>query len=153
MAAVSSAHPDITLAPVSPGNWRDCVSLGVTEAQGDFVSPVSRYLAMCAYGDTPWQPLAVESGGHTVGFVMHGIDTSENSFWIGGLVVDAAQQRRGIGRAIVEALVERARAAGHPSVALSYLPSNDAARRLYAALGFVETGEREDDEVVARLQL
>ena len=152
MAAMPSARVGITLVPVSPDNWRDCVSLEVTEAQRDFVSPVSRYLAMCAYGDTPWRPLVVESVGRTVGFVMHGIDSSDNSFWIGGLVVGAAQQRQGIGRGIVEALIERARAAGHPSVALSYLPSNEAGRRLYGALGFVETGEREDEEVVARLQ-
>ena len=37
-----------------------------------------------------------------------------------------------------------------PSFALSYQPENTAARALYASLGFVETGEQEDDEVVAR---
>ena len=35
-------------------------------------------------------------------------------------------------------------------MALSYSPENTAARELYASLGFVETGEQEDDEVVAR---
>ena len=35
--------------------------------------------------------------------------------------------------------------------ALTYRPDNIVARRLYASLGFVETGEHQDDEVVARL--
>jgi diamine N-acetyltransferase len=41
---------------------------------------------------------------------------------------------------------------GCTGVALSYAPDNVAARRLYATLGFRETGEIEDDgaEVVAR---
>jgi len=149
---VSSPKIAVNLVPVTPANWRDCVALDVTEDQQTFVAPVSRYLTMCAYGDTPWQPLGVASDGRIVGFVMHGVDTSDNSFWIGGLVVDAAEQDRGIGGAVVDALVQRARAEGHPSVALSYLPSNAAASRLYASRGFVETGEREDEEVVARLR-
>lgn len=149
---MSSPRIEVSLVPVTAANWRDCVSLDVSEDQRAFVAPISRYLTMCAYGDTPWQPLGVESDGRMVGFVMHGVDTSDNSFWIGGLVVDAAEQGRGIGGAIVDALVQRARAEGHPSVALSYLPSNAVASRLYAVRGFVETGEREDEEVVARLR-
>ncbi len=48
------------------------------------------------------------------------------------------------------AIERRTLQGGHRRFALSYQPSNHAARRTYAALGFVETGEREDDEVVAR---
>jgi diamine N-acetyltransferase len=40
---------------------------------------------------------------------------------------------------------------GCSSCALSYSPGNSVARDLYLALGFVETGEMEDDEPVARL--
>ena len=57
-----------------------------------------------------------------------------------------------MGRAIVAALVERLRDEhGCRSAALSYPAENGVARRLYASIGFVETGEREDDEIVARL--
>jgi diamine N-acetyltransferase len=40
---------------------------------------------------------------------------------------------------------------GHRQFALSYLPRNTHARQLYLSLGFVETGETEGDEIVARL--
>ena len=143
----------VTLSEVGAGNWRDCAALDVTEDQQAFVAPVTRYLAMCAYGDTPWRPLAVEAGGRVVGFAIWAVDPDDRSYWIGGLVVDAAEQRKGYGRAVVEGLLDRARVGGHPSAALSYQPGNTAARALFAGLGFAETGETDDDEVVARLAL
>lgn len=76
-------------------------------------------------------------------------DSDDDSVWIGGLVIDQRHQRRGYGRAVVEILLELARTGGHSSAALSYQPHNPA-RALYAALGFVETGETEGEEVVAR---
>ena len=83
---------------------------------------------------------------------MHGVDPDDDSAWIGGLVIDRAHQRRGIGRAVVDLLVARAAAEGRAS-ALSYEPANTVAKALYERAGFVETGEREGDEVVARRPL
>ncbi len=142
----------VVLNPVGPGNWRALAALEVAEEQRAFVAPVTRYLSMCAYGDGPWQPREVAVDGRTVGFVMHAVD-DDQSYWIGGLLVDTAEQGKGYGRAAVRRLIDDARAGGHPSVALSYLPANTAARTLYRSLGFEETGEREDEEVVARLRL
>jgi diamine N-acetyltransferase len=140
---------EITLVPVDAGNWRDCAALSVRPEQEQFVSAVTYYLCLCNYGAL-WQPLAVQRGAETAGFVMWGVD-DDGSRWIGGLVVDAAQQRGGVGRSIVRALQERFAAEPDcPNVALSYSPGNTVARALYASLGFVETGEMEDDEIVAR---
>jgi diamine N-acetyltransferase len=139
----------ITLEPVTADNWRACAALTVRPEQQEFVNAVTYYLCMCHYGDV-WHPLAVVSEGEVVGFCIWGID-DDRSRWIGGVVVDAARQRTGIGRALVTALVERLAAEPDcPNVALSYVPENKAARALYASLGFVETGEMEDDEIVAR---
>ena len=38
-------------------------------------------------------------------------------------------------------------------VSISYEPENEGARKLYASLGFAETGEIVDDETVAVLKL
>lgn len=150
---MSDVGASVVLRSVGADNWRGCAGLEVTPDQTAFVAPVTRYLAMCAYGGTPWHPLAVEAGGRTVGFVMWAVDPTDNSWWIGGLVVDASEQRKGYGEAVVRELIGRARERRHPTVALSYQPDNGVARTLYARLGFVETGETEDDEVVARLRL
>jgi diamine N-acetyltransferase len=143
----------VTLEDVGPGNWREAIALEVTERQRGYVASIEHYLALCAYSGLPWNPMLVRSSERAVGFVMWGIDDADGSFWIGGLVIDAKEQRTGFGRAVVEQLVARAREEGRPSVALSYHPDNDVARRLYAGLGFKELGEMEGNEIVARLPL
>ena len=37
-------------------------------------------------------------------------------------------------------------------LALSYAPDNSVARHLYSDLGFIETGELAEDDIVARLR-
>jgi diamine N-acetyltransferase len=139
----------ISLEPVTKDNWRGCAALSVRPDQRDFVNDVAHYLCLCAYGGL-WQPLAVVLDGEVVGFCMWAVD-DDRSRWIGGVVVDAARQGAGIGRAMVTALREQLAAEPDcPNVALSYAPENAAARALYASLGFVETGELDDDEIVAR---
>jgi diamine N-acetyltransferase len=141
--------PDIQLVDVDAANWRGVAAVTPRPEQERFVAATTYYLCLCHYGDV-WRPLAVVEGQDVVGYVQWGID-DDGSHWIGGLVVDALHQGRGVGRRIVELLIERlAEAAGAAGLALSYDPANAPARRLYASLGFVETGEREDDEVVAR---
>lgn len=141
------------LDDVRADNWRACTELEVEEPQQRFVAPVANYLVQCAYGDLPWRPLAVRVGEEVVGFVMWGVDPADKSFWIGGLVIDRRHQRRGYGRAVVAELLERAAADGHREAALSYELENTTARSLYASMGFVETGEFEGDETVARKRL
>lgn len=139
----------IDLEPVTRDNWRAVEALSVHPGQRDFVSDTAHYLLLCHYGEL-WHPLAVTAGGQVVGFCMWAVD-DDGSRWIGGVVVDAERQRQGIGRALVVALRERLAAEpGTPNVALSYNPENKGARALYQSLGFVETGETEDDEIVAR---
>jgi diamine N-acetyltransferase len=104
-------------------------------------------------GESPWQPLAVRVREEVVGFVMWAIDPEDESFWIGGLIIDRRHQRRGYGRAVVAQLLERAASDGHREAALSYDPENTLAQSLYASMGFVETGELADNEAVARRQL
>ena len=140
--------PEVELVAVTAANWRDCAALAVHPSQERFVEDVSWYLCLCNYGES-WSPLAAVHGGEVVGFVMWTVD--DGSGWIGGLVVDARWQRRGIGHAIVRRLRERL--IGEPGVggvALSYAADNTAARHLGRTLGFHETGETQGTELVAR---
>jgi diamine N-acetyltransferase len=151
--ADSDVRRPVTVTPVTADNWRDVADLGVTSEQEAFVAPVTRYLALCAYDNGPWQPWAISTRDAVVGFVMSAVDPDDHCYWIGGLVVDGKHQHRGLGRAAMTVLIDRAREAHRPCVALSYAPDNQAARRLYASLGFTETDQRLDEEIVARLLL
>ena len=141
----------VEIRSITSDNFRDVLDLGVTEEQSAWVAPTARYLALCAYGGT-WHPLGIYADGTPVGFAMWAFDPTEGSHWIGGFLVDRAYQRRGYGRAAMLAIMDHLRRSeGATSLALSYRPDNAVARRLYATIGFVETGEHAEDEVVARL--
>ena len=141
----------VTLHAVTSDNWRDVAALQVTESQQAFVAEPSYYLALCCYGDD-WRPLAISTDGRVIGFMMWAVDETDGSCWLGGILIDQAYQRQGYGRqAVRAAIVTLSEADGYEDFALSYHPSNAAARHLYETLGFEETGEWEGDEIVARL--
>jgi diamine N-acetyltransferase len=145
-----AAANDVELVDVDAQNWRAVVAVDVTPAQAAFVMPVANYLCLCQYGGV-WHPRAVLRDGVVVGHVMWAYDQDEGATWLGGLVVDESHQRRGIGRATVEAFIDEFTADdGSVHVGLSYDPSNVVARSLYRDIGFEETGEIAEGEIVAR---
>ncbi|WP_377645360.1 GNAT family N-acetyltransferase [Oryzobacter terrae] len=132
---------------------RDAVAaLTVTVEQSRFVASPTHYLTLCA-AEGVWHPLAVYEHDAVVGFLMWAVDEDDASCWLGGVIIDARHQGRGLGRAaviaVLDVLTDHATSAGF---ALSYEPDNHSAAGLYRALGFVETGEQVDGEVVARLR-
>lgn len=152
VAAVDKPGPTVVLRPVDAGSWRDVARLTIAPGQERFVAAPTYYLAFCAYEEV-WKPLSVidAATGSVVGFLMWGIDDADGSCWLGGVLVDAAHQGRGVGRAaIVEALRVLRPRTDSAGFALSYHPDNTVAKNLYASVGFVETGEHDEDEVVAR---
>ena len=68
------------------------------------------------------------------------LPSSNHVKMINGLAVDPEHMGVGVGRALVEAAVERARALGARKVSLRVLDHNDTARRLYERCGFVVEG-------------
>lgn len=140
----------ITVRPVNAENWRDVAGLSVTAQQAQFVAEPSYYLALCCYDI--WNPLAIYLGETVIGFMMWGMD-DDASCWLGGIIIDKQQQRKGYGRKAIEAAIKTlGEQTGASEFALSYLAENVHAKRLYKAIGFNESGEMEDDEVVARLR-
>jgi diamine N-acetyltransferase len=135
----------INLLDVDGDNWRDVANVKVHPDQEKFVAAATYYLCLAHYGDD-WHPLAIEADGEIVGHVMWAVDPEDDSTWLGGLMIDAAHQGQGLGRATVTAFIDRFGS----NLGLSYSPDNERARRVYREMGFVETGEMEDDEIVAR---
>jgi diamine N-acetyltransferase len=69
-------------------------------------------------------------------------------------MVDEKYQGMGFGRSGMRKIIEVFRADERvKGVGISYKPKNEVARRLYASLGFFETGETVGEEVLAMLNL
>jgi len=64
--------------------------------------------------------------------------------------VDPVWRGRGVGRALMEAAIEQAKASGAKGVALDIVWGNDPARRLYERLGFAPVAEKRS-RLLARL--
>ena len=149
---VKSEGNRVTLRPVDRDNWREVAKLEVDESQRDFVAEPLYYLALCNYGKL-WQPLAIYLGEKVIGFLMWAVDSEDGSCWLGGILIDRKDQRQGYGRKAIQAAINLlSDEHGYQHFALSYSPEN-AAKHLYHELGFIETDEWEDDEIVARLSL
>jgi ribosomal-protein-alanine N-acetyltransferase len=80
--------------------------------------------------------------------------------WVQNIAVARSAQRHGVGRALMDALLGRARAAGVSSVLLEVAVDNGPAQKLYAAYGFDGVGIRKGyyqpsntDALVMRLDL
>lgn len=157
----------IELVEPYPIGLRHVIALGVHKSQERFVSPIAASLAQVAVPPPedgfendpdgplvePW-PRIIHADGEPVGFVMmskpseHG---PEPYLW--RLLIDRMHQRRGVGRRAVELVIEQARSWGAPSLLVTWVPGVGSPEALYTSLGFVPTGEMEEDEVVARLTL
>lgn len=141
----------VTLRPVNDDNWRAVADVAPRDDQRRWVPALAaRYLVLSARSKV-WTSLAVVADETVVGHIMWGVDV-DGSRWIGGMMVDAAEQDRGVGRAAVRTLADwLASQDGGSVVRLSYHPDNTAAAALYTSIGFVPTGAMEDDEIVAEL--
>jgi GNAT superfamily N-acetyltransferase len=87
---------------------------------------------------------AVDPAGSLVGTVT-GIDDPHEplSREVVAMWVEPEWRGQGVGGALLDAVVEWARAEGVASIALWVADGNDEARRLYERRGFAETGQRD----------
>lgn len=145
---------DIRLRAVDAGNWRQVITLEVNEDQQGFVASNLYSLAEAAYEPNLF-PLAIYDETRLVGFAMIGFSVQgDYKLWyIMRFMIDRFMQRKGYGRAGMQAVLRRLRNRhSADGVLISYVPENTAAAALYASLGFVEEGLTWDDETLAVLR-
>ena len=145
----------IALRPITTENWRECVKLKVNDDQRYFVAPNMFSLAESAFQpDYKLVPLGIYDGKTMVGFLMFGQPKYEGKdvWFIFRLMVDAAHQKKGIGRAAMVAVIKDISAKPDcDNIYVSYDPENTVAAKLYESLGFLTEGEIIEEEVLVRL--
>ena len=146
--------------------WR-IIELEVEEAQKSFVatntqSMIEAYTTLASGGVA--LPFGIYDDETPVGFVMigYGGDSADepeyarNAYSIWRLMIDRRYQRRGYGRQAMKLALDyiRTQPAGYADRCyLSYEPENVNAKALYNSFGFIETGDMDDDELVAVMKL
>lgn len=159
----------VRLEKINGKNVWDAMRLSVKEGQREFVagndvSIIEAYTAITANGYA--YPFGIYDDEKLVGFLMIGFD--KDDFWddapdiangnynLWRLMIDQKYQHRGFGRRAVELALEFVRTfpCGKADYCwLSYEPENEVAKELYASFGFVETGEKDGEELIAVLKL
>jgi diamine N-acetyltransferase len=149
------------IRPVTKDNWKELIRLKVREEQTHFVASNLYSIAEAQFGDDyegHWDlhPFGIYDDNIPVGFLMYALNFEhpKQQAFISRLMVDEKQQGKGYGRFGMEKMLEIFRTEERIKVVgISYEPENETARKLYASLGFEETGERVGEEVLAVLQL
>ena len=153
----------LSILPVTKDNWRALVRLKVREDQTHFVASNVFSIAEAQFGQdeadgSHWEmfPFGIYDDETPVGFLMYGqnYQYADYQTFIIRLMVDENHQGKGYGKFGMEKLLEMFRQDQHLlNVGISYEPENEGARKLYASLGFVETGKLLEDEVEAVCKL
>jgi RimJ/RimL family protein N-acetyltransferase len=130
LADAVSAEPEGWLISVA-GEWRSA---------GDerrYLKALRRYPHAAVF-------VAEDDAGTVVGRLSVGRDPHPASTHVAdvGLMVAVGARRQGVGRALLQAAVEWARAAGVRKLELHVFPWNEAAIKLYESFGFEREGYR-----------
>jgi diamine N-acetyltransferase len=152
---------EVELREVTDANRDAVLGLHAGAAEGRFVSSVADSIEEAAESPegNPWYRAAYLDG-QPVGFVMVSRNVTPRPpeiigpWFLWKLLVDEGHQGRGIGRAIVEEVVERIRAEGATELLTSHVVGNGGPGGFYERLGFVPTGDLDPEgEIILRLDL
>ncbi|MBN9740720.1 MULTISPECIES: GNAT family N-acetyltransferase [Amycolatopsis] len=145
------------LVEVTVDNVEDACDLKVAKHQRDYVAPVACSLAEAYVQHEIAWPRLIYAGKKLVGFVMAAFDpdnpTDYYRHYLWRLNIAAKHQKKGYGRFAVEAVLAEARRRDAEFVTVSWMPGKHSPGPFYQQLGFRPTGEMDDDEIVARIQL
>lgn len=142
------------------GRAREFLLLEVSDNQRNNVATMAESYADALFppqdgyeNSTTWIR-GVTRGGVPAGFIMcSDSPDGEKDPWIWRLLVDREHQGRGVGTFAVEHAISRYRSLGCKQVITAWYPGPTDASGFYKKLGFLETGEILDGEIVAALKL
>lgn len=148
-----SSTQHVELREITKETLRQVLRLEVTEDQSQFVSPIAVSIAQ-AHFEPKAGFRAIYAGDEPVGFIMLYDDADKPEYYLWRLLIGAEHQAKGYGTSAVEQLMEYVRSRpGATELVTSWVPNPGGPEPFYFAMGFSPTGEIDQGEVVARLEL
>ena len=147
----------VTFRDITRDNFEQVIGLELKDEQQGFVRS-NLYSIAQAKAIPVLTPKAVyNENGELVGFVLYRGERdpeSDPDGWLVRIMVDREYQGRGYGRQTMEEIIRLVRdEMGCRSLGLSVEPENHLARKLYEGLGFGETGEAIQGQLIMKLDL
>lgn len=147
---------NVTLVEIVRSNFDDVIRLELDEDQEKHLP--SNIFSIAESTLSPlFNPRAICLDDKVVGFLMYQFgergDFDEDECTIWRFMVDRAHQGNRIGTTAMGLLLTEIKAHGLCTlIDIYYDPKNLAARKLYRNFGFIETGIRDDGDVIAEIR-
>jgi diamine N-acetyltransferase len=151
MTAARSSDKSVRLVPIDDQNHAAVLALQVKHDQIQLVAPNSKSLRQASQ-DQSLVPFAFLEGDQVVGFAMYQ-RRRDGSAYIWRVMIGEAHQGKGLGRRLMELLLEELKREGFREMMISHRPQNRVAARLFESFGFFEEDFEADGEVIRRLHL
>lgn len=153
----------IKLLKVDAHNVWDIIKLEVDDKQKDYVatnneSIIEAYTLQKGKAFT----FGIYDDDLLIGFVMLGYDVDDepiyvrNCYSLWRFMIDKKYQNKGYGKKALEVVLDYIKTypCGYSEYCyLSYVEDNIVAKRLYTSFGFKETGDKDEDEIIAIYKL
>jgi diamine N-acetyltransferase len=143
----------VSLRELDKTNYRDILKLSVNANQKGFVATNAISIAQAYFHKKAWFR-GVYAGEEAVGFAMLEIDTKKPEYYLWRFMIDERFQNKGYGYQAMKLLIEQVKNLPQANeFLLSYVPGEGNPKEFYEKLGFEETGEIEDGELIMSLKL
>jgi len=151
---VPGREATVTLREVTAETVRPICRLLVAEHQKHVVAPNSVSIAEAYFHrDNAWFR-AIYAGEEPVGFVMIYDNPEKAEYFLWRYMIDARYQGRGFGRRALELIIEHVKTRpGAKELSVSFHRVPGGPEGFYRWMGFVETGEMNGEEHLAKLVL
>ncbi|MDF2544217.1 MAG: family N-acetyltransferase [Herbinix sp.] len=144
----------VSLKEINESNFRAIVRMRLNEEQSKYVASNVYSLAQAWLYPEEAKPYAIYNDEEIIGFIMLDWDEKEHECGIWRFMIASDQQGKGYGRKALTCALNIIKEAGKfDYVFLDYVPGNVVGKHLYESMGFIETGEIEDGEIVMKLDL
>ena len=145
---------NIKLSRIDENNFIQAFNLKLDKAQEQFVSHPIRSLAQAYVYYNQCTPFGIYSNDTIVGYVMVIYDYDEETYNIWHMMIDEKYQGKGYGSIAIKLCIDYIKSKPFGSsndVILTCNIDNSIAIHIYEKIGFKDTGERDDNELVMKL--
>jgi diamine N-acetyltransferase len=148
-------NSSVSLREITDETLRSILRLKVSPQQEKYVASNAVSIAQAYFHRATAWFRAIYAAETPVGFVMLEDKPNEASYFLWRFMIDAQYQHFGFGKRAIELLIEQVKTRPNATtLGVSCVPDGDGSPcAFYEKLGFVYTGEKDEDELVMKLQL